>query len=116
VVPKRLGDELRQRRLLVGLKQTDIARSIGTTRAYISAVENGSDWDPDADKLVVWARTLGWEDDAILARLGRVAVPVLDGPRLTSELVRQIKSAVAEGVREGIEVALREAAANGRDS
>ncbi len=59
MVPKRVGDELRARRLRLGLTQADIARAIGTTRQYVSGVEKGVNWDPDADKLVVWAQTLG---------------------------------------------------------
>jgi len=62
------------------------------------------DWDPDADKLVVWAQTLGWDDDYLLKRLGRVVVP--GAGTMTPELRQAIKDAVGEGVREGVAEAL----------
>lgn len=108
MVPKRVGSELRQRRVLVGLTQTAIANALGVTRAYISGVENGIDWDPDADKLVVWSRQLGWEDDRILRMLNRTAVPIETGPKLTASQLAEVQAAVTEGVREGVAQALRE--------
>jgi transcriptional regulator with XRE-family HTH domain len=48
MVPDKVGDELRRRRLYMHLKQSDVAREIVTTRAYVSSVERGVDWDPDA--------------------------------------------------------------------
>lgn len=95
MVPAKIGDELRRRRLLLRLKQADIAANLGTTRAYISAVENGVAWDPDAAKLTKWARALGWEDDAILRRLGRPDKPE---PGLPDELRDLIASAVSAAV------------------
>lgn len=108
MVPKRVGDELRHRRLRLGLKQADVARALGTTRAYVSAVERAAKWDPDTEKLVVWARTLGWEDDYLIRRLGRVMIPVGEPGALTASLLDAIRSAVAAGVREGVDEALRE--------
>jgi len=108
MVPKQIGNELRARRLRLCLTQTDVGRSMGTTRQYVSEVEIGVPWDPDADKLVVWAQTLGWEDDYILRRLGRTIMPVAEASALTEDLVERIRQAVAEGVQQGVAEALRD--------
>jgi transcriptional regulator with XRE-family HTH domain len=100
VVPRKIGQEMRQRRLLVGMTQANIADAIGTTRAYVSAIERGVTWDPDADKLVLWSKTLGWEPDYLLRKLGRVAVPA-PNVGLSPEMLKAIKRAIVEGVREG---------------
>jgi transcriptional regulator with XRE-family HTH domain len=117
MVPKRVGDELRRRRLLLNLRQTDIAQAMSTTRAYVSAVELGVDWDPDADKLVVWAQTLGWPGDYILRALGRAVISTTEPVVVTADLMAAIRRAVAEGVAEGVVEALqdRQGAAGGRD-
>ena len=117
MVPKRVGDELRRRRLLLNLRQADIAQAIGTTRAYVSAVELGVDWDPDADKLVIWAQTLGWPGDHILRALGRAVISTTEPVVVTADLMQAIRRAVAEGVAEGVVEALqgRQEAAGGRD-
>lgn len=107
MVPKRVGDDLRRRRLQLRLKQADVAAVIHATRAYVSAVENGVDWDPDTEKLVAWSRLLGWGDDEILRRLNRVAVPVGDGGSLSPELTAAIQNAVTAGIRDGIEEVMR---------
>lgn len=101
MVPSKVGDDLRRRRLQLHLKQSDVAREIGTTRAYVSAVENGVDWDPDADKLVNWSRALNWEDDAVLRKLNRVGVPADQRLALQPELVEAIKTVVAAGIADG---------------
>lgn len=107
VVPRRVGDELRRRRMALRLKQQDIADRIGTTRAYVSAVERGVDWDPDAEKLVVWARALDWDDDYILGRLNRHGVPGEITTRLPPDVVAAISEAVAAGIRDGWEEVMR---------
>lgn len=107
MVPRKIGGEMRQRRLLVAMTQVNIADAIGTTRAYVSAVERGVDWDPDADKLVTWAKTLGWEPDYLLRKLGRVAVPA-PNVGLPPEMRQWIKRAIAEGVRQGVAEVVRE--------
>lgn len=104
MVPKKVGDELLRRRLSMRLTQTRVAEAIGTSRAYVSAVERGVGWDPDADKLVRWAVALGWEPDYLLRRLGREPMP----PAVPTDLLALISRAVAEGVREGIAEALRD--------
>lgn len=103
MVPKKVGDDLRRRRITLRMKQSDIGRQIGTTRAYVSAVERGVDWDPDADKLVNWARALGLEDDAILRQLGRVGVPANRRTLLEPEVVDAITQVVAAGIRDGFQ-------------
>jgi transcriptional regulator with XRE-family HTH domain len=102
MVPKKVGDKLSRRRLLLNLTQADIAKAMGTTRAYVSAIERGVDWDPDADKLVKWAQTLGWDDDYVLRSLGRATMSATAPAVLTADLIEWIKRAVAEGVREGV--------------
>ena len=108
MVPKRVGDELRRRRLLLNLRQADIAKAMGTTRAYVSAVELGVEWDPDADKLVTWAQTLGWPGDYLLRSLGRPVLSTTEPAVVTADLMKAIKQAVAEGVQEGVTEALRD--------
>jgi hypothetical protein len=88
---------------------------MGRTRQYVSAIEHGVRWDPDADMLVVWARTLGWADAYILERLGRVIVPGSEPGTLTPELQVAINEAVAAGVREGVADALRALERGGQD-
>ena len=107
MVPRKIGGEMRQRRLLVGMTQVNIADAIGTTRAYVSAIERGVTWDPDADRLVAWAEKLGWGPDYLLRKLGRVAVPA-PNVGLSPEMLKAIKRAIAEGVREGVADVLRE--------
>lgn len=111
MVPSKVGDDMRRRRLSMKLSQADVARSLGTSRAYVSAVEKGVPWDPDADKLVAWSRTLGWEGDYLLRRLNRTDMLTTDGTTpgvLSPELVGLIQAAVAAGVREGLQDVLRE--------
>ena len=108
MVPKKVGDKLRRRRLLLNLTQADIAKAMGTTRAYVSAIERGVDWDPDADKLVKWAQTLGWESDHILRSLGRPAMPTTEPAAVTADLLAEIKRIVAEGVQVGVTAALQD--------
>jgi len=125
MVPKRVGDELRRRRLLLNLRQRDIAQALGInpstgrlyTRAYVSEVERGCSWDPDADKLVVWAQTLGWAGDYVLRSLGRAIISTTEPAVITADLMVAIRRAVAEGVAEGVVEALqgRQEAAGGRD-
>lgn len=103
MVPKKVGDELRRRRLSLHMKQSDVAREIGTTRAYVSAVERGVDWDPDSDKLVNWSRALDWEDDYILRKMGRVGVPADRLATISPELVTAIKQVVDAGIRAGFQ-------------
>src|ERR1035437_1707056 len=91
MVPKRVGEKLRQRRLFLVLRQADIAKEMGTTRAYVSAIERGVDWDPDADKLVKWAQTLGWPDDYVLRSLGRPVMSTTAPATLTADLLAEIK-------------------------
>lgn len=87
------------------LKQSDIAEALGTTRAYVSAVERGVGWDPDADKLVLWARTLAWEDDHILRRLGRTTVPMDESQKgyLSDEAVEMITRVLTSSLKEGFD-------------
>lgn len=101
MVPKKVGDELRRRRLELRLKQSDVARQIGTTRAYVSAVERGVDWDPDAEKMVAWARALSLDEDYILRRLNRSSIPVDERMILQPEVVAAITQVVAAGIRAG---------------
>jgi hypothetical protein len=61
-------------------------------------IENGVDWDPDADKLVAWARLLEWDEGEILRRLGRLQHAVA----LSPEIVEAINQAVAAGIRDGV--------------
>jgi transcriptional regulator with XRE-family HTH domain len=61
--------------LELGLTQRDVARGIGRTRAYVSAVERGVDWDPDADVLVALALQLAWPGDHILSLVDRPHFP-----------------------------------------
>ena len=101
MVPKGVGREVARRRMLLGLTQREVAEQIATTRAYVSAIERGVDWDPDIEKLVALAKVLGWEEEHLLARLGRrVSLPVLEV--LTPDVVREVRLAVAEGVRDGM--------------
>lgn len=115
MVPRRVGGELRRRRERLVLTQADVGRAMGRTRQYVSAIEHGVRWDPDADMLVVWARTLGWADAYILERLGRVIVPGSEPGTLTPELQVAINEAVAAGVREGVADALRALERGGQD-
>jgi transcriptional regulator with XRE-family HTH domain len=112
MVPSKVGDELRRRRLQLRLKQTDVAAALKTTRAYVSAVERGVSWDPDAEKLVAWAVVLGWPADYLLRKLGRVPLTsngITPAPAvLTPEIVEAIGRAVASGVAEGVADALAE--------
>lgn len=109
MVPKRVGSELRQRRMVLGKTQNDVAKDLGTTRAYVSAIEQGVDWDPDADKLVVWARALGWESDYLLRKLNRTTLPSIEAANgLTPALIEALGRAVAEGVRLGVADALHD--------
>lgn len=108
MVPRKVGEELRRRRLLLGLHQANIAEAMGTTRAYVSAIERGVDWDPDADKLVIWAQTLGWPNDYVLRSLGRAVMSTTAPATLTADLLEAIKRAVSEGVREGVTEGLRD--------
>lgn len=107
MVPKKVGDELRRRRVTLRLKQADVARAIGTTRAYVSMVERGVDWDPDADKLVAWAKSLSWPEDAILRKLNRINAPPGAESHLAPEVVQAISEVVAAGIRDGFEEVLR---------
>ena len=110
MVPKKVGNKLRRRRLLLNLTQADIAHALGVnpstgrdyTRAYVSQVELGVEYDPDADGLVRWAQALSWDGDYILRALGRAVMPTTEPAVLTADLVEVIKRAVAEGVREGV--------------
>ena len=113
MVPKKVGDELRRRRIQLHMKQADVAEELGTTRAYVSAVERGVSWDPDADKLVNWARALGWEDEDILVKLGRVGVPADQRITLRPELVVAITKVVAAGIADGFQDLLARLDADG---
>jgi transcriptional regulator with XRE-family HTH domain len=70
-----VGQQIRNRRLELGLTQRQVSRGINRTRAYVSAIERGVDWDPDADVLVAMARTLFWPGNHILRMLGRPWFP-----------------------------------------
>jgi transcriptional regulator with XRE-family HTH domain len=115
MVPKKVGEELRRRRMLLGLRQRDIAHALGInpstgrdyTRAYISSVERGCSYDPDADKLVVWAQTLGWPNDYVLRTLGRAVMSTTGSATLTADLLEAIRRAVAEGVAKGVTEGMR---------
>lgn len=89
---------------------------MGTTRAYVSAVELGVPWDPDADKLVVWAQTLGWPEGYLLRALGRTIISATDPALLSADQMETIKRAVADGVRTGVREALRDKSDGGGDS
>ena len=108
MVPRKVGEELRRRRLLLGLRQADIAGSMDRTRAYVSAIERGVKWDPDTDRLVIWAQTLGWPDDYILRALGRSITATTAPAVITTDLIEAIRRAVAEGVQEGVAEALQD--------
>jgi len=85
------------------MTQAQVAEPMGKTRAYVSAIERGVDWDPEAPSLRIWAETLGWERDYILMRLGRTGGESVEYPaRLTPALKAAIRDAVAEGVRQAI--------------
>jgi transcriptional regulator with XRE-family HTH domain len=116
MVPKKVGEELRRRRMLLGLRQADIARAMNTTRAYVSAIERGVEWDPDADKLVVWAQTLGWPNDYVLRTLGRAVMSTTGSATLTADLLEAIRRAVAEGVAAGVTEALQDRQAKPGDT
>jgi transcriptional regulator with XRE-family HTH domain len=117
LVPKKIGDELRRRRITLRLKQADVAKLIGTTRAYVSAVERGVDWDPDAEKVVLWSRALGWDDDFILRRLNRMATPLDSPSQLSPEIMAALREVISAGIRDGIERVLEELrAASGAQS
>jgi len=107
MVPRKVGEELRRRRLLLGLRQADIARAMDRTRAYVSAIERGVEWSPDADRLVIWAQALGWPDDYILRALGR-GIATTAPAIITTDLIEAIRRAVAEGVQEGVAEALQD--------
>jgi hypothetical protein len=101
--------------MVLGMTQSNIATALGTTRAYVSAVEQGVDWNPDADKLAVWARALGWEDDHLLRKLNRMALPSIEAASgLTPALIQALGRAVAEGVRLGVADALRDLQGGGK--
>jgi transcriptional regulator with XRE-family HTH domain len=110
MVPKKVGDELRRRRNFLELTQSKVAHALGVnpstgrdfTRAYVSAVERGCKWDPDADGLVRWAQALGWDEDRILRMLGRAVMSTTAPAVLTADLIEWTKRAVAGGVREGV--------------
>lgn len=107
MVPRKVGEGLRRRRLVLDLKQSDIATACGTTRAYISAVERGVDWEPDAAKLIRWSTALGWPEDHILSRLGRSG-PIDAEAQLSPMLLAAIKDVVTAGIRDGLTDVLRE--------
>lgn len=107
MVPKSVGDELRRRRIGLRMKQAEVARQLGTTRAYVSALERGVTWDPDADKLVQLARIYEWPDDHILRRLNRLAAPLDPAPRLTPEVVGAIRETIAAGIRDAMDELIR---------
>lgn len=100
MIPQSVSDSIRRRRVQLGLKQAEIARRVGVTRAYISAIERGADWNPDSEKLILIARALEWPDDYLLRRLGRVT-PERDVV-LSPEVIAAIQEAIAEGVRQGL--------------
>lgn len=92
---------MRERRLALHMTQRDVADLMGVTRAYVSAVERGVDWDPDVDKLVAWARALGLPEGTWLERLDRLPVAVLS-PAVTRAIVDLIESEIQttfEGLR-----------------
>jgi hypothetical protein len=70
-----VGRRIRDRRLKLGLTQLEVAHGISRTRAYVSALERGVEWDPDADVLVALAVQLGWPGEHILSLLGRPHFP-----------------------------------------
>lgn len=107
MVPSKVGDELRRRRMGLRLTQAQIGEAISRTRSYVSAIENGVGWDPDAEQLALWAKMLGWEPDYILRRLGRVAGEATEPMIVSPALLAAIRLAVAEGVRQGVADALR---------
>jgi predicted transcriptional regulator len=108
VVPTKVAEALRRRRLELRMTQTAIAHAMGVSRAYVSAVERGVAWDPDAEKLVAWSRALGWDDAHVLGMLGRGTVPVSSVAGLPDNMAAAIRQAVAEGIRQGVAEALAE--------
>ncbi len=110
MVPKKVGGELRRRRLELRLSQEAVGKRVGVSRAYIGNVENGVDWEPAADVLVKWALALGLDPVDLLRSMGRLApdeTAALD-PVASSALLAAIREAVAAGVRQGVEEAIRE--------
>jgi transcriptional regulator with XRE-family HTH domain len=111
MVPKKVGDELRRRRLFLDLRQVDVAHALGInpstgrdyTRSYVSQVEHGVAYDPDADGLVRWAQALGWDENHILRTLGRAVMSTTPSTILTADLLKAIKQVVAEAVREELD-------------
>jgi transcriptional regulator with XRE-family HTH domain len=109
MVPGKVAEALRRRRLELRMTQTAIAHAIGVSRAYVSAVERGVAWDPDAEKLVAWSRALGWDDGHILGMLGRGTVPISSSfVGLPDNVIEAITQAVAAGIRQGRAEALAE--------
>ena len=113
MVPRKVGEQLKARRLQLHMHQPDVADALGVSRAYIGAVENGVDWDPDAEKLIGWAVLLDLDPAELLRSLGRStmsadAMPVIEGG-LTPALLAAIRREVAAGVALGLREARRDA-------
>ena len=97
MVPIEVGNAIRDRRLQLGLTQAAVAAQIRRTRAYVSAIEHGVSWDPDADILVVIAETLHWPPAYLLRMLDREPVPSLP-LNLRTEVVALVHLVVREQI------------------
>lgn len=113
MIPRKVGADLRRRRLRLGMSQQELALQVGVSRAYIGNVENGADWEPKVEVLVRWAGALGMDPAELLRRVGRLAAgePLVSPASavLPAGVEDAIRRAAAEGVRAGVEEALREA-------
>lgn len=62
---KKLGENLKKIRLSKGIKQVEIARTLGVDRSFVSNIENGKT-NPTLSTIASLAKALGTTSDQLL--------------------------------------------------
>lgn len=98
---KQLGKRILARRTRLGITQSALARKVGRTHGWLSAIENGQAGDTPSELLTALAIELG-EDPAEYLRLAGRAVLVAEGVIPTAPLDPRVIGAIEAAVERSI--------------
>lgn len=98
---RELGKRIKARRLRLGIAQQELARRVGRTHGWLSAIENGKAGEVPAELLTALAVELGEDPADYLRMAGRAVLRAED--IIPGELDPRVVAAIDQAVERGMD-------------